>query len=512
MFYYISRITFCSIIFTLKFVIMPTIDVITYIRGIINPHFGLKTYCTKGKYEQCKKLLDNDVTDINYKDSSGDSLLHLAIEGGNKDLVEYLIDKGVHVDSRNKEGKTPLHYSASKGKSELIEMLIDKGADVNAKDNFGDTVLDLTSTGEATYLLIDKGAKVIEAIDEETISTIHKAAARGVTARVVALVKKYPELLESVDSEGQTPFYKAVLYGEHETALALIKLGAKCDIKDRKGVGPLEVAGDNNDFSYVEYIFFSFSSDEYDQCKTIINLINYGTQLTPQNLDTFIHKKLIGGKTLLESLIDNESKEIKSIPLGEKLLALKVIQNSMEESLDRAHNFVAPKINQSFNFEEQLANFCLSAQKHIDSKETYLIDIDIMRKIYEHFPHNPQLTKCMEHVNKCAATTIIKFFSQKEFSVYDAQSLVGQGTAEQNIAEYLDLESLVSLLTASYQHEVEQNQYFSFKSLLFTPPKSLKSWMPSTNIHQVDNKLEEDDAPYCSEQTGNVYDKGETSI
>ncbi|WP_158706893.1 ankyrin repeat domain-containing protein [Candidatus Phycorickettsia trachydisci] len=488
---------------------MPTIDVITYIRGIINPDFRIKTYCTKGKYEQCKKLLDNDVTDINYKDSSGNSLLHLAIEGGNKDLAEYLIDKGAYVDSRNEEGKTPLHYAASKGKNELIEMLIDKGADVNAKDNSGDTVLDLASTGKATYLLIDKGAKVIEPIDEGTASTIHKAAARGVTKKVVALVKKYPELLESVDSEGQTPFYKASLYGEHETALALIKLGAKCDIKDNKDIGPLEVAGDNNEFSYVEYIFFSFSSDEYDQCKTIINLINYGAQLTPQNLDTFIHKKLIGGKTLLESLIDNEKKEIKKIPSGEKLLAMKLIQRSMEESLDRVHNFVAHKINQSFNFEEQLANFCLSAQKHIDSKETYLIDIDIMRKIHEYFPHNPQLTKCMEHVNKCAATTVIKFFSQKEFTVYDAQSVVGQGTAEQNIGEYLELESLASLLKASTQNEVEQNQYFSFKSLLLTPLNLLKSWMPSADIHQVDNDPKQDDTSL--EQTGNVYDKGEIS-
>ena len=102
-----------------------------------------------GNIETVKKYLD-DGKDVNAKDDTGMTPLHLAAMYGRKEIAELLIAKGADVNAKDDARWTPLHYAG--GSKEVAELLIAKGADVNAKNDGaewdaknkdGDTPLDV---------------------------------------------------------------------------------------------------------------------------------------------------------------------------------------------------------------------------------------------------------------------------------------------------------------------------------------------------------------------------------
>jgi ankyrin repeat protein len=69
-----------------------------------------------------------------------------ACEYGRKDVVEFLLDKGVDLRAGENTGQTALHLAAHRGKLEIIKLLLDRGAPLEAKNVYGGTVL-----GQATW-------------------------------------------------------------------------------------------------------------------------------------------------------------------------------------------------------------------------------------------------------------------------------------------------------------------------------------------------------------------------
>lgn len=121
--------------------------------------------------------------DVNTRNSSKDTLLHIAIEAGKTDnanlllkanakiktrddagwaplhsaafyqqtdILALLIEAGADPNIRTHIGNTALHYIATKGSSGDIELLIEAGADVNAQNVHGETPLELTSKSDMT--------------------------------------------------------------------------------------------------------------------------------------------------------------------------------------------------------------------------------------------------------------------------------------------------------------------------------------------------------------------------
>lgn len=73
-----------------------------------------------------------------------------ACEYGRKDVVEFLLDKGVDLRAGENIGETALHLAAHRGQLEMIKLLLDRGAPLEAKNVYGGTVL-----GQATWSVMN---------------------------------------------------------------------------------------------------------------------------------------------------------------------------------------------------------------------------------------------------------------------------------------------------------------------------------------------------------------------
>jgi len=81
-----------------------------------------------------KKLLKKRGDDINVNavDGDGDTLLYVASEKGNVDLVKVLIDAGSDVDQgRPTDGVSPLWMASQNGNVDTVKVLIKAGGNVN---------------------------------------------------------------------------------------------------------------------------------------------------------------------------------------------------------------------------------------------------------------------------------------------------------------------------------------------------------------------------------------------
>lgn len=76
------------------------------------------------------------INPLTYRDSGGDSLLHIAIRRADAEAVTLLLGAGVDPNIRGDMGYTPLHYAADNRDSEMAKLLISRGASTKAINEF----------------------------------------------------------------------------------------------------------------------------------------------------------------------------------------------------------------------------------------------------------------------------------------------------------------------------------------------------------------------------------------
>ena len=78
---------------------------------------------TSDPIEIVKLLHERDV-DINAKDLSGSTALHIAAMNGHKDSLEYLISNDAKIDAQDTNNDTPLHLAFKRDRKQCIDILM----------------------------------------------------------------------------------------------------------------------------------------------------------------------------------------------------------------------------------------------------------------------------------------------------------------------------------------------------------------------------------------------------
>ena len=134
----------------------------------------------------------------------------------------------VNVRDKAYNGITPLHAAVENGNIEIIQFLLDSGAKVNIRDFEKRTplmMLDNDATPEIFDLLIRYGAK-IQLVDKEKNTALHHFVESADNAEIVQLLINHGVDVNAVNKDGETALMLAAENGNAESVKALLESGA----------------------------------------------------------------------------------------------------------------------------------------------------------------------------------------------------------------------------------------------------------------------------------------------
>ncbi|XP_030623411.1 transient receptor potential cation channel subfamily A member 1b [Chanos chanos] len=226
-------------------------------------------------------------THINYLDKSKSSPLHLAVRGGNTEVIKLCISKGARVDQQQCDKSTALHFACTQGAMEAVKLMLsayNRVEDIiNIRDGASQTPLHkatLFDHVELAEYLVSKGAD-INCIDCKGLSPLLLATSCGAWACVTFLLSKganfnikdksgrnflhlatfQPKGLKNIpenilqsnavrelfcdeDSEGCTPLHYACKLGIHDSVKNMLGLNICLNRKSKQKKSALHFAAE----------------------------------------------------------------------------------------------------------------------------------------------------------------------------------------------------------------------------------------------------------------------------
>lgn len=222
-------------------------------QGVLPLHFA----ADRGFLEIATLLLDK--TPIDSKDHCGVTVLGYAAIKGQKDMVNFLVERGADVNAGGVEGrlmisKLPWHWAAEFGQLEVLQILRNK-IDIDVTDDKNWTaLLYATAQGhiEVVRFLLEEEADPKIGTIMFGLTPLHIAATKGDIQIVELLINKVD--VDFRDSERFTPLSYAAMNGHKEVVQLLVAKGADIQSRDEKGKTPLDYATQNGHLDIIELL------------------------------------------------------------------------------------------------------------------------------------------------------------------------------------------------------------------------------------------------------------------
>lgn len=178
--------------------------------------------------------------DVNRYSRSGETALNIAIEKRNIKLVKIFIEKGAHVNEKEKRlyYDTPLHKTASISSFpealQIAQLLVSNGANINMKNKNGRIPLNFASSGSGKQtikfikFMLKNGAKV----NSDMLCFINDI-------HIAEMLSAHGADINYVNKDGFTPLHYIIDdFKENEKKLQLIefllKKGAKANARTKR--------------------------------------------------------------------------------------------------------------------------------------------------------------------------------------------------------------------------------------------------------------------------------------
>lgn len=168
-----------------------------------------------------------------------------------QNVVEWLLEGGSKVDSRDSLGRTVLHQAAFQNCEWTIRLLLNRGADPMSKDSFGQTPLHMACAPfcdiaeDAFEILLEAGSDP-DSKDINGETPLHMAARAGFSWGVRILTAGGLTDIIAKNNNGNTALHLAVLSGRgemgDETIKELRKAGIDSSLVNNDGQSAMDLA------------------------------------------------------------------------------------------------------------------------------------------------------------------------------------------------------------------------------------------------------------------------------
>uniref|UniRef100_UPI00157B1CA2 ankyrin repeat domain-containing protein n=1 Tax=Wolbachia endosymbiont of Cardiocondyla obscurior TaxID=2687307 RepID=UPI00157B1CA2 len=274
-------------------------------------HTLLHLAIERGNFEAVNYLLEKGA-DVNKADRYERTPLNLAVQLGNLKIVNALVGRGADVNKANKCGNTPLHLAIERGNFKAVNALVGRGADVNQTDGYGRTPLHLAiekGNFEAVNALVGRGADINKA-DNRGYTPLHFAAQIGNAEIINALIS------HQVGDDICTPLHLAVLRNDMELVNSLIERGVDVNKANKYGYTPLHFAIERGNFEAVNALISHQVGDDIctplhlavlrNDMELVNSLIEQGADVDEVSRDRYTPLHLavqVGNVELINALI-----------------------------------------------------------------------------------------------------------------------------------------------------------------------------------------------------------------
>ena len=191
-------------------------------------------FAAKGDHTEVVKFLLEKDGDVLAATASGKTVLHLATR---LDLIRILVRHGANIQAKDISGRTPLHVAAEKGQTDTVNYLLDRGTDVNSRDRDGLLALYYAlEGGHATTakFLIDNGSESLLSNDPNLggfyeAALLQSSSRKGLTD-VVEIILNSNVYVDAIEDDSLlTPLEEAASNGHNDVVSLLLDKGANID-------------------------------------------------------------------------------------------------------------------------------------------------------------------------------------------------------------------------------------------------------------------------------------------
>ena len=236
----------------------------------------------QGHHRLIKLLSSNSSESFQFKDNDGCTPLYYACKNSHLECIRKVIVQAPDIFSDlmkvpNNDGTTPLsvrtgsggtilHVACDKGDKNLVKKLLESGADPNEPDEFGFTPL--MRAVVSTY----KSGITTGAHYYEGSTAVNMAVDKLTDNQLCALVLVVNGAALNVrDVHGRTPLHLATMWGYHRLIKALAPSQEAFYFKDNNGCTPLHYACKNSHSECIRRIIFQAPYDIGDLMKVANN-------------------------------------------------------------------------------------------------------------------------------------------------------------------------------------------------------------------------------------------------
>lgn len=185
--------------------------------------------------------------DVNERDPSTLTPLHMAAARGSMEIAALLIAAGAEVAAISGQGMSkaqPLHLAAQFDHPAMVSVLLDHSAEIDAQTERGETALILAAKSgyaDVANVLLEAGADPLLGEASYGDTALYIAAMHGYTDVVKLMLTKGVDPNLRNPNTGETPLWVAAMDNRLDVIAVLLASGADPGIADAKGKTPLQM-------------------------------------------------------------------------------------------------------------------------------------------------------------------------------------------------------------------------------------------------------------------------------